>query len=484
MKFTYAEYFSGIGAPGKGLKRVTERHGDSCEFVYGFENDKHARNAFCAIHEVDEDLIYHDIKRQPDTLPYVDIVFYSPPCQTFSIAGKREGTNVDKGNLFYKALEGIKKSKPKYAIMENVANLKNQFKDDFNAMIKTLDDAGYVNYAQVLNAKDYGIPQNRERIFIVSIRKDVYAQGKRFEWPKEIPLKLRLKDMLEDDVCEKYYLSDKAISGFLEHRGRHEEKGNGFKFQTKTGNDIASTIQTTAGSRPTDNFITLKQVGNISNSKSFNGNPQIGRAYSSNGLSPALSTMQGGGQEPKVLVNPATQKGYEEASFRDSINLEHPNSKTRRGRVGKDVTQTLTTSCNQGVVLPCIAASRGRDKSNPSDRTTGNRNLEQRLEFNQEGISNALTTVQKDNYIVDENIRIRKLTPLECFRLQGFDDIDYYKAVKAYDETYGLGKDGKTKSDSQMYKRAGNSITVNVEEEILENLLYQRKQSGNQIGLF
>lgn len=209
MNYKYAEYFLGIGAPGKAIHRVTKRHGDTCEFVYGFEIDKYARNAFCAIHGIDEELIYHDITDQSDYLPYVDIIFYSPPCQTFSLAGKREGTSVDKGNLFYAALQGIIKSGPKYAIMENVANLKNQFADDFYAMLKALEEAGYVNYARVLNSKDFGIPQNRERIFIVSIRKDIYDLGQRFEFPKEIKLEKRLKDMLQNDVNNKYYLSEK-----------------------------------------------------------------------------------------------------------------------------------------------------------------------------------------------------------------------------------------------------------------------------------
>ena len=200
MHITYAEYFLGIGAPGKAIHRVTSRHNDTCEFVYGFEIDKYAINAFCAIHGVDESKIYHDITNQPNELPYVDIVFYSPPCQSFSLAGKREGTTVDKGNLFYSALQGIIKSNPKYAIMENVANLKNQFVDDFNAMTKALDEAGYVSFAQVLNSKDYGIPQNRERIFIVSVRKDIYNQGERFEFPLPLRLEKRLKDILEDNV--------------------------------------------------------------------------------------------------------------------------------------------------------------------------------------------------------------------------------------------------------------------------------------------
>ncbi len=481
MKFTYAEYFLGIGAPGKGIHRVTERHGDKCEFVYGFEIDKHARNAFCAIHGVDEDKIYHDITNQPEELPYVDIVFYSPPCQTFSLAGKREGTTVDKGNLFYNALEGIKKSKPKYAIMENVANLKNQFKDDFNAMIKTLDDAGYVNYAQVLNAKDYGIPQNRERIFIVSIRKDIYKQGIRFEFPKPIKLEKRLKDVLESEVNAKYYLSEKIISRFIEKPIGEDVIGTTAPESRSIGQrDLVYGIENCVGTLTATDYkrpkqIMVNQIGNISESKSFNGNPQTGRIYGTDGLSPTLSTMQGGGQEPKIMVKSATKDGCETAQQGDSINPEHPNSDTRRGRVGKGIAQTLTTSCNQGVFLPCIAASRGRDSS----RYTGNKNIEQQLELNKEDISNALTTVQKDNYVIEPDIRIRKLTPLECFRLQGFDDEDYYKAVKAYNKKWKPGA-----SDSQMYKRAGNSIPVNIEEEILENLIYQRKQSGSQIGLY
>lgn len=177
-----------------------------------------------------------------------------------------------------------------------------------------------------------------------------------------------------------------------------------------------------------------------------------------------------------IAIPGNTKSGRYEAYPGDSINLEQPTSKTRRGREGKGVAQTLTTNCNQAVVeLPCIAASRGRDKTNLSD----NPNLEQRLEFNKDGVSNTLTSVQKDNYLVEEALRIRKLTPLECFRLQGFDDEDYYNAVASYDMKWKAGA-----SDSQMYKRAGNSITVNVEEELIENLVYQRKQSGNQLSLF
>lgn len=552
MNYTYAEYFLGIGAPGKGFKRVTERHGDTCTFVYGFEIDKYARNAYAAIHGEDENKIYQDITEQPEQLPYVDIVFYSPPCQTFSIAGKKEGTSVDKGNLFYFALQGIKKSKPKYCIMENVANLKNQFKDDFRDMLLALEDAGYINYYKVLNSKDYGIPQNRERIFIVSIRKDIYEKGLRFEFPQKIKLKKRLKDALEDEVSQKYYLSEEYTKRFLKSDFRvdgdikiigstvgENAKGTNCRHWVHDPSGIVGALSATDHKQPKQ--IKVEQVGKLNMAKSFNGNPQADRIYSTNGLCPALNSMQGGRLEPKILVNSATKAGYEIATEGDSINLDQPTSKTRRGRVGKQVAQTLTTSCNQAVyepsgyysglseafatrpleglaralkaeqhdscvVFPCIGASRGRYQD------TG---ISQNLELNTSGTTNTLTSVQKDNYVVNKT-SIRKLTPLECFRLQGFDDEDYYRAVIAYSETFGkideeyidkliewkrhlkqnikVAKEikyliefkeflVKQKSDSQMYKRAGNSITVQVEEELIENLIYQRKQEV-QMSLF
>jgi DNA (cytosine-5)-methyltransferase 1 len=476
MDYTYAEYFAGIGAPGKAFKRVTERHGDTCKLVYGFEIDKYARNAYCAIHGEDEEKMYHDITDQPEQLPYVDIIFYSPPCQTYSIAGKKQGSTVAKGKLFDSALEGIKKSKPKYAIMENVANLRNQFVEDFKAMIMALEDTGYINYYKVLNSKNYGIPQNRERIFIVSIRKDIYENGIRFEFPKKMKLEKRLKDVLEDEVDEKYYLSEKLLNGFMKHNEKHEAKGTGFIYEPRNVNGVASCLRANAALAATDNTIEVEQVGSLNTSDSFNGNPQVDRVYGVDGLAPTLSTMQGGRQEPKILVNSATKKGYEIATEGDSINLEQPNSKTRRGRVGKQVVQTLTTSCNQAVVEPELIGGIG-EKNFGKQHRQGNR------VYGTNGVAMALQAGPVGNaggnsYLYKTKTNIRKLTPLECFRLQGFDDEDYYNAVEAYDKKWKKGA-----SDSQMYKRAGNSITVQVEEELIDNLIYQRKQEV-QMTLF
>lgn len=151
-----------------------------------------------------------------------------------------------------------------------------------------------------------------------------------------------------------------------------------------------------------------------------------------------------------MLIREATKQGYAVAEEGDSININFPNSKTRRGRVGKQVAHTLTTQCEQAVVLPCIAASRGRNPDKPSSREVGQK-LQQRLEINSKGISNALTTVTKDNYVIEEDLAVRKLTPREYARLQNFSDDTFNKLE-------GI-------SNSQLYKIFGNSITVAVPRE-------------------
>ena len=167
-----------------------------------------------------------------------------------------------------------------------------------------------------MNAKDYGIPQNRERVFIVSIRKDIDT-GK-FRFPEGIPLQLKLKDMLEDEVDEKYFLPDHIISDATETD----------KFWNESNTRCVQAVD-------------------LNHYK----NDQMNRVYSPDGVSPTLLAKSGGGREPKVLIREATKKGYAEAVEGDSINLEHPKSKTRRGRVGHGVAQTITTSPQQGVIV-------------------------------------------------------------------------------------------------------------------------------------
>jgi DNA (cytosine-5)-methyltransferase 1 len=154
----------------------------------------------------------------------------------------------------YETIRIVGQTRPKYVIWENVKNiLSKKHKHNFDRYIETLNTLGYNSYYQVLNAKDYGIPQNRERVFTVSIRKDI-DDGK-FEFPEKQELKLRLKDMLEDEVDEKYFLSDRMINFFYKNEQVQKEKGNGFRFGVSDGNVIAKSVTTRAGGRMDDNFI-------------------------------------------------------------------------------------------------------------------------------------------------------------------------------------------------------------------------------------
>lgn len=227
-----------------------------------------------------------------------------------------------------------------------------------------------------------------------------------FRFPEKEELKLRLKDMLEEQVDEKYYLSEKMISFYQKNEQEQKAKGNGFRFGVSDGNVVAKAVTTRAGGRMDDNYI--QQVGKLD----IKGHDSVKRVYSDNGISPTLTDMQGGNRQPKIIEE------------------------------------------------PFIVASRGRNPENPSSRETGI-HTEQRLEPNTKGITNTITSVQKDNYVAapeKNNLRIRKLTPKECWRLMGFTDEEFEKA-----QTHS--------SNSQLYKQAGNSIVVNVLEEILKNLL-------------
>lgn len=296
--------FSGIGAFEKALNNIGVKY----ELVNYCEIDKYASKSYSAIHNVPESMNLGDItKVDTATLPNdIDLVTYGFPCQDISLAGKQKSFEYDgkrtRSGLFFEALRIIKDCQPKIAICENVKNLTGKkFAKEFQIVLKSLEEAGYKNYWKVLNAKDYGIPQNRERVFIISIRKDI---DKGFEFPEPFPLQLRLKDMLDAEVDEKFYLSEKCINGFVRHRQRHEAKGTGFKWEVRDPDGVASCLRANSALAPTDNTIDTE----------------------------------------KIIVREATKKGYTEAAEGDSVNIGQPNSKTRRDRVGKQVSQTLTTS--------------------------------------------------------------------------------------------------------------------------------------------
>ena len=295
--------FSGIGAFEKAL--------DNLQIPYelaGFsEIDKYAVKSYCAIHGVDESMNLGDItKIDEKALPKdIDLITYGFPCQDISLAGKQKGLFNDDGTqtrsgLFFEALRVIETTQPRVAIAENVKNLTGKkFKEQFALVLESLDEAGYNNYWKVLNAKDYGIPQNRERVFIISIREDL-DMG--YEFPEPFPLQLRLKDMLDTEVDEKFYLSKKCINGFVRHRERHEAKGTGFKWEVRDPDGVASCLRANSSLAPTDNTIDAEKIKQVGQLYPNSGNPQAGRVYDADGISPAMDTCSGGNRMPKVAV--------------------------------------------------------------------------------------------------------------------------------------------------------------------------------------
>ena len=390
--------FSGVGAFNQSLNRL----GIEYKEIFACDMDKYARQTF--IHNYGEPKYYptnvYDREIPKESL---DIYMTSPPCQAFSLAGKRLGKNDKRGILFFNSLKFIQVNKPRYFIFENVKGL---LSDDggktFSEWINYLggksvngnpvifpysDSVPYHLYWKVLNAKEHGVPQNRERIFLVGIRDD---SDNNFRFPIEENLNKRLKNVLEDQVNDKYFLSDIAINGILNT-----------KFQAR-----ANTIQE-------KDYVDCLMACDYKSPKS-------------------------------VKVKSNTSKGYEEATEGDSINFSVPNSETRRGRVGKQVAQTLDTGCNQGVLI-------------------GDYRTDEGFRWRKDGNSPAIMAMMRDTWkekftgqnppIVSMEYKIRRLTPRECFRLMDFPDTFTWPV-----------------SDSQAYKQAGNSIVVNVLYKILKNL--------------
>lgn len=281
--------FTGIGAFEKALKNI----GIDYELIGFSEIDKYAIKSYCAIHDVTEDKNLGDITKIDITkLPKdIDLITHGSPCQDFSVAGKQAGGDLGTGtrsSLMWNTINIVTYCKPKYVIWENVKNLlSKKHRHNFDNYLSIMESLGYNNYYDVLNAKDYGIPQNRERVYTVSIRKDI-DNGK-FLFPEKEILKLRLKDMLEDKVDEKYYLDNAKISkiknsSFIQEKRRIQEKEYCDAILARDWKDPKCI-----------------QVGNLEGGKWDRINESCKRVYSEEGISPTISSCQGGGTEPKVL---------------------------------------------------------------------------------------------------------------------------------------------------------------------------------------
>ena len=259
--------FSGVGAFDYAIERVCNTKGFEHERIFACDWDKFARITYT--HNHGEPLYFpKDVYDRDIPEESLDIYMTSPPCQAFSLAGKRKGKNEKRGILFFNSHEFIKVNKPRFFIFENVKGLLSDDKGlTFQEWVDMLggksvnglpvlfphDDAlDYHLYWQVLNSKDYGVPQNRERVFLIGIRDDVDND---FRFPKKQHLTKRLKDVLENEVDQKYFLSDKVLNSLIIHKDRHDLKGNGFGFNLKKDESIASTIRANNPDCPTDNYV-------------------------------------------------------------------------------------------------------------------------------------------------------------------------------------------------------------------------------------
>lgn len=415
------------------------------ELVNFCEFDKYAIKSYCAIHGVDESLNLGDIIKVNETkLEDFNMMTWGFPCTDISVAGKQKGFLDEDGNktrsgMYYEGIRILRHKKPALSIIENVKNLTSKrFKKEFETVLSDLDEAGYNSYWKVLNAKDFGIPQNRERVFIISIRKDL--DNGRFTFPEGFDNGIRLKDILEDEVDEKYYISDDKVQRFLTNLNTNtsllydpcQVKREG---KSREYNDYCPTLTSRDYKDPRlVNENVVKQVGNISDCNGSWENPQVGRIYDSDGCSPTLNTCGGGGShEPKIVC------GIDK-SVNDTKQIEYANCITTREDRGISNRKSEGTAVLEKV-----------GNVNPSGKGM-NGNV-----FSEDGLAPTLTTNKGEGNKILTGIKIRKLTPKECFRLMGFSDSAYEAGSKVV-------------SNSQLYKQSGNSIVVDVLYYILVEL--------------
>lgn len=425
------ELFAGIGSQTQALTNIGIAH----RVVAISEIDKYAIQSYEAMHGKANNL--GDI-RKIEELPDADLWTYSFPCQDISVAGKgagiKEGTRS--GLLFeverLLRVASEKGTLPKYLLLENVKNLvSKKFKADFDKWLDFLSELGYTNYWKVLNAKDYGIPQNRERVFCVSIR----GEHKPFVFPKPKELTIRLRDMIDEAVDERFYLKESTIRSIL------RSTFNSRRDSIRPGDGLANTLLARDWRGPQ-----CVQVGEVVGGKWDKMHDISKRVYEPNGIAPTVHCQQGGNTELKIAedfvlgglqkhqtprtdgISPTLTEAMGKGGGQTPIIIDTAEPKERfykqafetlkenecevgdtidafNKKVNKSgVCPTLTTRPEgfKTAILPVVGAMRGRNPEDPSDRTAGVP-TEQRLEINEKGLCNALTTVQKDNLVIEED---------------------------------------------------------------------------------
>lgn len=432
-----------------------------CEF------DQYATKSYCAIHSVDESLNLGDINEvDENNLQPFTMICGGSPCQDFSVAGEQKGSvwtckdcgheynpltvhwskrdkcpccdseNIEKtrSSLLVEYLRVIRANKPNFGMYENVKNIVGKkFKETtFKLFEEELHEYGYNTYWKVLNAKDYGVPQNRKRVYLIFIKKEL-DNGK-FVFPKGFDNGIRLRDILEEEVKEKYYISEEKVKKFIANLQENETE---------------------------DELNSPKFIGNI-NRPDF-GTGYAGGVWDTNNISPTFTTMQGGGRQPHIVCG--IDKSLNSTKFIENANCL--TAREDRGISNRKSEGTAVIECI-GNVNPSgngmngnIFSEDGLAPTLTTNKGEGSKILQIPRGFNKGGLHDICPTLSAHswqcNNFVKEQIRIRKLTPKECFRLMGFEDSAYEAASKLV-------------SNSQMYKQTGNSIVVDVLYYILVEL--------------
>jgi DNA (cytosine-5)-methyltransferase 1 len=398
----FLDLFAGIG----GFRLGMEQAGHEC---VGFcEIDKFARASYKAIHNTEGEVEMHDITSISDEfirgIGDIDIICGGFPCQAFSIAGKRQGFEDTRGTLFFEIARFASILRPRFLFLENVKGLLNhEGGATFETILRALDELGYDAEWEVHNSKDY-VPQNRERVFIIGhLRGERTEQVFPFERIDRTIVELQGQQAYANTLTTR--IEAQGTGTYVAERKQHEEK---IAIPVLTPNRLEKRQKGRRFKSDGEEMFTLT-------AQDRHGVMIVGGLYTndsekfSRGVLPGLSrTLKSQNHDAAILIKEATAQGYAQALPGDSINISHPNSETRRGRVGKGIANTLLTG--------------------------------------------------KEQAVVTEEFQIRKLTPRECWRLQGFPDWAFDRAKEV-------------NSDSQLYKQAGNSVTVPVIHDIARRLV-------------
>ncbi|MFF2886664.1 DNA (cytosine-5-)-methyltransferase [Paenibacillus sp. NPDC057967] len=462
ISFKYIELFAGIG----GFRQALGTLGGEC--VFASEIDPFATKAYRALYGETSELHGDITAIDAGDIPDHDVLVGGFPCQAFSVAGQRKGFEDTRGTLFFEIARIANVKKPRLILLENVKGLlSHDGGQTFDTMCAALNDIGYAIDFHVLNSKHYGVPQNRERIFIVASREaaldpwvlsksnDVVTKAKRrateagvrtfnFEWPTDGAVTSRLRDVLETNVDEKYYLSDEKTAKLVTQlSGREDLRQVGYVGENVQGNrvynvdGVGATLAAQTGGLGGKGVSLITESPIIAGSLDHYGNDQMNRVYSIEGVAPTITVVSGGGREQKIAEPCVNDRG--------------------------------TLRLNMGGVSVAVDANytKGMDKHSQRTHVLEPYTVIQKthstcttVKYNQTGTLQ-VARLDKVPQAVEgtPRYRIRKLTPLECWRLQGFSDSSH--------ETVKLAG----VSDSQRYKQAGNAVTVNVISAIGKRLI-------------